>query len=236
MIRDKKKKHWEELCDTINDDVWVNGYRIAMKSFRLVEPSSRELQLNFALCALLPLLIRGGVSSELLRPTVSRSEARKICVELCSAALGGRSCGEDCVDLTPFDLPVAGAEDTASTDKVAFGGNETRTRDEACEMLCANGLGKPLCKCPTSSQESEQHRPDFIQICSFYCLHYNYQLNGCQSCEAYAAVSEFSKQSLVLETDPQVNWPAWCARKCHQGDGGAACNCDLLPMGLVIKN
>nr|CAI5827073.1 unnamed protein product [Callosobruchus analis] len=124
------------------------------------------VQLNLASCTLLLLLIRGGVSSELLRPTVSRSEARKICVELCSAALGGRSCGDDCVDLTPFDLPVAGstvAGDSAAAGKVDTGGNETRTRDEACEMLCANGLGRPLCKCPTGSQQNEQHRPDFIQ-------------------------------------------------------------------------
>nr|CAI5827075.1 unnamed protein product [Callosobruchus analis] len=75
-----------------------------------------------------------------------------------------------------------------------------------------------------------------IRGSAFYCLHYNYQLNGCQSCEAYAAVSEFSKQSLVLESDPEVDWVAWCIRKCHQGDGGAACNCDLLPMGLIINN
>ncbi|CAH1979659.1 unnamed protein product [Acanthoscelides obtectus] len=194
-----------------------------------------KLQLNLALCAFLLWLHCEGVSSELLRPTVSRSEARKICVELCSSGLGGHSCGDDCVDLTPADLPVAGAAAGAAPPSGAAENNETRVRDEVCDMLCLNGLGKPLCKCPGGNWRDDQHRPNFIQICSFYCLHYNYQLNGCQSCEAYATASEFSKQSLVLESDPKVNWPAWCVRKCHAGDGGAACECDLLPMGLITK-
>ncbi|CAH1995171.1 unnamed protein product [Acanthoscelides obtectus] len=77
--------------------------------------------------------------------------------------LGGHSCGDDCVDLTPADLPVAGATAGAAPPAGAAENNETRVRDEVCDMLCLNGLGKPLCKCPGGNWRDDQHRPNFIQ-------------------------------------------------------------------------
>ncbi|KAG5879919.1 hypothetical protein JTB14_014392 [Gonioctena quinquepunctata] len=179
---------------------------------------------------LLLLLVGVSVSrhlgdAEMLQPIVSRSQRHKICAELCMAGLGGQPCGDECVDLVPQDMPVQYKQENATE---SYGMN---TRHDSCEVLCDNNLGYPLCGCNYDSSKAT----DFITVCSFYCLQYNYQIFGCQKCSIYNSSNDaFSFQSMNTDVPRKVDWDLWCVKKCMKNDGGAACDCDLLPMSLHI--
>lgn len=136
--------------------------------------------------------------------------------------------------------------------------DKSQPRTSACPILCKNQLGFPLCNCDefeiasltpnlnkktgfvgeTNNNYGEliyPKRVDFLEICGFFCLEYDYQLYGCQACEMFKKFNEsgfdirnWSIGSKILKED----WKLWCSKKCSTGDGGAACNCDLLPMAL----
>ncbi|XP_072389107.1 uncharacterized protein [Diabrotica undecimpunctata] len=168
------------------------------------------------------------------QPFLTSSQKRRVCVELCLSGLGGRTCGDDCSDILPQDLPIqsrVGARTDNDTEKNV-------TRSDSCTFLCNNNLGDPLCACDNVNVSTKPEEVDFLQICSQFCIKYNYRISGCQKCNIYKEVyssSEsgstiFSQQSLRMNTYAGVDWYAWCTRMCAKGDGGAACACDRLPI------
>ncbi|XP_074042593.1 uncharacterized protein isoform X3 [Leptinotarsa decemlineata] len=86
--------------------------------------------------------------NETLNPIVTRSRQRKICAELCMAGLGGNPCGEDCVDLVPTDMPVQFHQENSTINY------SIHTRHGACDLLCDNNLGYPLCGCSFDSTKT----------------------------------------------------------------------------------
>lgn len=172
--------------------------------------------------------IGGHGNSAILQPIILKSQANRICAELCSAGLGGESCGETCMDIAPQDLPIQSQNGTRNTS------NESRR--DVCPMLCANSLGRPLCDCePETNNKSEEI--DFVQICGTFCTKYGYRINGCQSCDVYNKASHmfelntFSRRKMAKI---RIDWNEWCKQKCLEGDGGVACNCDILPISINL--
>ncbi|XP_074042594.1 uncharacterized protein isoform X4 [Leptinotarsa decemlineata] len=165
--------------------------------------------------------------NETLNPIVTRSRQRKICAELCMAGLGGNPCGEDCVDLVPTDMPVQFHQENSTINY------SIHTRHGACDLLCDNNLGYPLCGCSFDSTKTT----DFERVCSRFCIEYDYQIYGCQKCSVYNSPSTgtFSKQSLVTNDHP-IDWNKWCLVKCRKNEGGSACYCDILPMFMMMNN
>ncbi|KAJ8926133.1 hypothetical protein NQ315_009990 [Exocentrus adspersus] len=186
-----------------------------------------------------------------LQPIVTRSQERRICAELCMTGLGGSPCGDDCFDLTPQGLPLQSFNGT-STSK--FG---VATRYDACSVLCENGLGEPLCHCGDRAKEKLliTRKTDFVQVCGHFCVRYDYRIFGCQACPLYKNATGIAARMLAPHVSfsdgappdqqtggdggqdgnvPVVDWDLWCQSMCQEGNGGAACNCDLLPMSLKI--
>lgn len=187
----------------------------------------------------LPGYIPYHMDSSALQPITTRSQERRICAELCLTGLGGSPCGDDCVDLTPQGLPLQ-SRNGSTTGK--FG---VATRHEACTILCENQLGDPLCHCNETATGTGSKKTDFVQVCGIFCVRYDYQIYGCQACQLYknatsarminyVGVDTMSEQSDGDDDVPLVNWDLWCQNMCQEGNGGAACNCDLLPMSLEI--
>ncbi|XP_050072833.1 uncharacterized protein LOC126560925 [Anopheles maculipalpis] len=133
------------------------------------------------------------------------------CKQLCSAGLGGPSCGSTWLRTTttnPPELPV---------DKDTLAG--------VCPALCGNGLGVSKCKC-----KSYKPKPQFNQnlICESFCTVANVQLTGCSSCDGTdPSQSTLSPMGAYETTTP--NWDELCSMFCKMGDGGTLCNCDLPP-------
>ncbi|KAJ8976318.1 hypothetical protein NQ317_010272 [Molorchus minor] len=165
-----------------------------------------------------------------LQPIVTQTQEHRICAELCMSGLGGAPCGDDCEDLIPQGLPVQSLPGNTTVDFGAV------TRQNSCTVLCENNLGYPLCACSAAPKTT---KPDFVKICSFYCVNYEYRIYGCQACHLYNSTVFRTLSDSLSEDDqqddhPVVNWELWCQKMCQDGDGGAACNCDLLPMSLNI--
>lgn len=187
----------------------------------------------------LPSYIPYHLDTVSLQPIITRSQERRICAELCMTGLGGSPCGDDCVDLTPQGLPLQSLNGSTT---VKFG---VATRHQACTVLCENQLGDPLCHCNETTTTKAAKKTDFIQVCAYFCVTYDYQIYGCQACTlyknatearilTYVGVSSTSEQDDGGDTEPVVNWDIWCQNMCQEGNGGAACNCDLLPMSLEV--
>ncbi|KAJ8967837.1 hypothetical protein NQ314_002611 [Rhamnusium bicolor] len=167
-----------------------------------------------------------------LQPIVTRSQERRICAELCMSGLGGTPCGDDCVDISPQGLPLQSLKANRTVSFSAI------TRQDSCSILCENNLGYPLCRCDHNN--SNKSKANFAQICSYFCTNYDYMIYGCQSCSLYkeASASDMMLSARLLSPDddqvPVVDWSLWCQKMCQDGDGGAACNCDLLPMSMDL--
>ncbi|XP_044263922.1 uncharacterized protein LOC123010837 isoform X2 [Tribolium madens] len=157
------------------------------------------------------------------RPMITQQQERRICAELCMAGLGGEPCGADCLDVIPEGLPSQASQSSEEL-QVDY------TRKDACPVLCANRLGYPLCNCTYAPETRPFFRIDFVQICSHFCLAYKYQIYGCNTCDAYKNMTGISTKA----TPTVYNWNSWCLSMCQEGDGGSACYCDLLPMGLKL--
>uniref|UniRef100_V5GRN7 Uncharacterized protein n=1 Tax=Anoplophora glabripennis TaxID=217634 RepID=V5GRN7_ANOGL len=205
---------------------------------------------SLLLTSIVPLFLLAGVAlpgyipyhmdTAALQPIVTTSQERRICAELCMTGLGGTPCGDDCVDFTPQGLPLQSLNGSTT---VKFG---VATRHEACIVLCENQLGEPLCHCNETTTGKVAKKPDFMQVCGFFCVRYDYRIYGCQTCSLYKNATEARMLSYVGvstnseddddggEGEPVVNWDLWCQNMCQEGNGGAACNCDLLPMSLEI--
>ncbi|KAL1512522.1 hypothetical protein ABEB36_002103 [Hypothenemus hampei] len=176
-------------------------------------------------------------SDSALQPILSQSQRTRICYELCLSGLGGEPCGDSCYDLIPSNLPILSVSQNTSvvvvvTDDTLAKKYNSTIRDDSCKVLCKNGLGYPLCAC---SYNDTKTYPDFVEICSVFCVNYNYQLYGCQNCTLYVQYASdksnpiFEFASMDLKDTVTVGWKAWCREMCSDGNGGAACNCDLLP-------
>lgn len=175
----------------------------------------------------LSLHISGHGNSSILQPIILKSQEHRICAELCSAGLGGESCGETCMDIAPQNFPVQ------STINRTNENSNDKSRSEACPILCANSLGRPLCDCNGFDKRPEE--VDFIQICGAFCIKYGYRINGCQSCDVYKKVSDMfiiKSQVSARMRKVKIDWNQWCLDRCIEGDGGAACNCDILPLRM----
>ncbi|XP_035788456.1 uncharacterized protein LOC118464855 [Anopheles albimanus] len=138
------------------------------------------------------------------------------CEQLCSAGLGGPSCGASWLRPTttaPNPLPL-----------------DSATLDEVCPSLCANGLGVSKCKC--KSLKLRDHSKQDL-VCAAFCSAADLQLKGCSSCDGSDAPSTTetdpvrSAMEAVQTTTP--NWDELCSVFCKMGDGGTLCNCDLPP-------
>ncbi|KAK9872508.1 hypothetical protein WA026_017973 [Henosepilachna vigintioctopunctata] len=174
------------------------------------------------------------------RPIIGRSNERRICVELCSSGLGGDPCGEDCKDLSPFGVQIQSTSSAQSAQKKALTGSP---RNDSCPLLCENNLGNPLCDC--RNIEVKTIRVNFVKICANFCIKYDYQIYGCQSCKIYKDVFQNDvksvtkgeknkiKNGLILSSVQLApHWVEWCVNKCSQGEGGSACNCDKPVMAI----
>ncbi|XP_064211755.1 uncharacterized protein LOC103313525 [Tribolium castaneum] len=160
------------------------------------------------------------------RPMISQQQERRICAELCMSGLGGEPCGSDCLDMIPQGLPTKSSHQSSEEPSPDY------TRQAVCPVLCENRLGFPLCNCTYSLQTTLQpfFRVNFVEICSRFCLQYGYQLYGCNTCDTYRNMTGIaSKASRQL-----YDWNSWCLSMCKEGDGGSACYCDLLPLGLKL--
>lgn len=169
-------------------------------------------------------------NNDVLQPIVSPSQSRRICASLCMSGLGGEKCGDFCLDIAPQQLPLR------SLQNVSVNTLELNTRKEACPVLCDNHLGYPLCKCSSPPTKREI---DFVEVCGFFCIHYNYKIDGCQPCKVYK--DEEDKSALFRSIRPKIksvrdniDWQEWCRDRCSVGDGGVACNCDILPLMAPI--
>uniref|UniRef100_A0A8W7P4M0 Uncharacterized protein n=2 Tax=gambiae species complex TaxID=44542 RepID=A0A8W7P4M0_ANOCL len=133
------------------------------------------------------------------------------CKQLCSAGLGGPSCGSTWLRTTTSDSP------TLPVDK--------DTLDGVCPSLCANGLGVAKCNC-TSFRPKDQF--DQNLICQAFCTVASVQLAGCSRCDGTdPSLGNFGALEIVETTTP--NWDELCSMFCKMGDGGTLCNCDLPP-------
>lgn len=194
--------------------------------------------------SILPLFLLVGVTfskysssygnADTFQPIVTASQTRRICAALCISGLGGKVCGNDCLDIMPTSLPVQ------SVNSSSVHGSETRTaRTDICPVLCANKLGYPLCNCSTSDTSNANAEVDFVQICGYVCINLSYRIPGCQYCEIYKATAKMhGTDSFSLAIDrsvKSVDWEEWCRQMCSVGDGGVACNCDILPMSLHVE-
>lgn len=193
--------------------------------------------------SILPLLLLVGVTSakylgnygnaDTFQPIVTTSQARRICAALRIAGLGGKACGDDCLDITPTSLPVQSVNSSGVSSSAGH-----VARKNICPVLCANKLGYPLCNCTTTDSTNANKDIDFVQICGNVCLNLNYRITGCQSCEVYQSTAEMhGDKSFSLSVDrsvQSVDWDEWCRQMCSEGDGGIACNCDILPMSLQV--
>lgn len=173
-----------------------------------------------------------------LQPIATSSQIRRICAELCMSGLGGEPCGESCLDILPQGLPLQSPNSSQVT--------RSTTRRDACSVLCSNQLGYPLCQCDITTQFIDtKFKVNFVQICSYFCLKHKYKIYGCQSCQVYEKAQEqhggpkadlFGFEKQAKSTRQGVDWEAWCKEQCINGDGGAACNCDILPLAASVKN
>uniref|UniRef100_A0A182N847 Uncharacterized protein n=1 Tax=Anopheles dirus TaxID=7168 RepID=A0A182N847_9DIPT len=133
------------------------------------------------------------------------------CKQLCSAGLGGPSCGSTWLRSTTTDthtLPV-----------------DNDTLAGVCPSLCANGLGISKCAC-----KSFQPKSPFNQnlICQAFCAVANVQVAGCSRCDGTEPEKgTFGAFETIETTTP--NWDELCSMFCKMGDGGTLCNCDLPP-------
>ncbi|GJQ66125.1 hypothetical protein Trydic_g4190 [Trypoxylus dichotomus] len=192
--------------------------------------------------SILPLFLLVGVATakytssygnaDTFQPIVTASQARRICAALCINGLGGKACGDDCLDIIPTSLPIQSVNGNRSN------GSEIKiARTDICPVLCANKLGYPLCNCSTTDT-ANANTVDYVQICGNVCVNLNYRIPGCQSCKIYKAMKEMhgdNSFSLAINRSVKsVDWEEWCRQMCSVGDGGVACNCDILPMSLQI--
>ncbi|CAG9133625.1 hypothetical protein JYU34_001312 [Plutella xylostella] len=146
-----------------------------------------------------------------------------LCSDLCSAGLGGDTCGAPCQELLPVGLRAAlqGAPNASES----YHGHP---RTAVCPTLCANRLGEPLCNCHAQEHEEPEHT-DWAGVCRAFCVADRYILGGCPTCEMTTPETLMSKSthSRILTTND--GWFAWCDVQCRLGQGGAACNCDKAP-------
>jgi len=110
-----------------------------------------------------------------LQPIVPQSRRTRICYELCTSGLGGASCGDTCFDLIPTNLPVSASGQDQNSENATASYNAS-TRRDSCNVLCKNGLGYPLCSCNDADQ-TKTGSTNFFQICSVFCITYNYQVS-----------------------------------------------------------
>ncbi|XP_022912977.2 uncharacterized protein [Onthophagus taurus] len=179
-------------------------------------------------------------NTESFQPIVSVSQSKRICAALCMSGLGGKSCGPDCQDLTPNTIP---AQSPNSSDAVRVA-QSSMARRNVCPILCKNGLGQPLCDCqdPKNRAKEVNEEIDFVQVCGNFCLDFKHRLPGCQSCKVYEEAAKTDKNVFSVNSSSSsldrslktVDWEEWCRQMCSVGDGGAACNCDILPMSLHV--
>lgn len=162
-----------------------------------------------------------------VRPIASQAASRRVCSELCAAGLGGEPCGGSCLRVLPQELPTR-TNDSRTTAESQV------TRRDACPVLCENRLGYPLCECDPPTKDVPRE-VDYVQICSFFCVTYGHRVDGCQKCETYQENEEESSQwTNRIGKTTDVDWEAWCLEMCSSGDGGIACNCDILPMNALL--
>ncbi|XP_052893584.1 uncharacterized protein LOC128301243 [Anopheles moucheti] len=133
------------------------------------------------------------------------------CKQLCSAGLGGPSCGSIWLRTTTTDPDVLPLDQ--------------KTLDGVCPALCANGLGVSKCNC-----KSYQPKVQFNQnlVCGAFCTVASKQLAGCSSCDGIDP-NPGTLGALGAYETTTPNWDELCSMFCKMGDGGTLCNCDLPP-------
>lgn len=135
------------------------------------------------------------------------------CEQLCSAGLGGPSCGATWLRSTTTE------QGTLQTDKA--------TLDGVCPSLCANGLGVSKCGCKSFNPKGQSFNQHLV--CQAFCSTVNVQLSGCSRCDG---IIEGNEGALLAAENIQTTTPNWdelCSVFCKMGDGGTLCNCDLPP-------
>uniref|UniRef100_A0A182ILF6 Uncharacterized protein n=1 Tax=Anopheles atroparvus TaxID=41427 RepID=A0A182ILF6_ANOAO len=134
------------------------------------------------------------------------------CEQLCSAGLGGPSCGS------------AWLRSTTTKNSTLLVDQEIL--DGVCPSLCANGLGVSKCNCKYFKPKVQfnQHL-----VCQAFCKTMKVQLDGCSRCDG--TIESGAGFELALETIQTTtpNWDELCSVFCKMGDGGTLCNCDLPP-------
>lgn len=155
-------------------------------------------------------LVSACLGASTLLPSDPRG--RRMFVDLCSSGLGPVQCA------TLFPVQASNA-------RAPTGPLRGTPRRSLCPDLCANALGFPLCRCPApSSAAAHASAVDWSSVCGTFCRREGLTVYGCPPC---TVKPEYRVQS--AKGDGDVNWDLWCHEQCLDGDGGLACNCDLIP-------
>lgn len=122
-----------------------------------------------------------------------------------------------------------------------------------CLKLCEYSLGFPLCEC--EAVRKVYPAMDLDCVCAMFCIGYGYHLDGCPVCAevltgpgdgsadkrgqnnhwkepSACSLTTSHNTSGPEEARGKIDWNQWCIERCSEGDGGAACNCDILPLNL----
>lgn len=86
--------------------------------------------------------------------------------------------------------------------------------------------GYPICGCKSTNKST-----NWPAVCGAFCKSNSYVLPGCPSCPAVDDDDVFSEDIIIPHEYRSMEdvWVEWCKCQCKKGEGGAACNCDLIP-------
>ncbi|XP_065352768.1 uncharacterized protein LOC135947762 [Cloeon dipterum] len=174
-------------------------------------------------------------------------DSSKLCKRLCRDGLGGKLCGCD-----PKAIGKEMSQDmyiwrTSHPEEHVIKG----PRWGVCMVLCHLGLGQPLCGCEirNSSLEAAERQREVCNLCELATNGDEiYSKLKCDSNQCSkpgpqkkTIPNEIGEIDLVdgpfsfqfLQT--MVDWNLWCIIQCEEGDGGIACDCDMLPLQFENK-
>ncbi|XP_059485884.1 uncharacterized protein LOC132202752 [Neocloeon triangulifer] len=160
------------------------------------------------------------------------------CQRLCKDGLGGLPCGCD-PDKTSKQMSkdIYHWRTSHPEDKIIKG-----PRWQICPLLCHLKLGHPLCGCGAKNKPNvELEHENVCNLCDLVIDEPDvFKRLGCdkRKCGASSMNRNYDLTLGINEIsngllEEFVDWNLWCTIQCEEGDGGIACNCDMLPLQLA---
>ncbi|XP_018328844.1 uncharacterized protein LOC108739440 [Agrilus planipennis] len=142
-----------------------------------------------------------------------------LCAELCQNGLivSGNQCVENCL---------------ATQSENVF---------PVCQEICR--LKVDILKCECEAHQSKKSSSINVEkICDVICEN-GIKLAVCDFCsdnerekrEAEEETTTEKEEEENVETTTAFDQEAFCKEECAQGNGGSACNCDILPLNAVLS-